>query len=382
MANLLNIASIISANKQKDRVAQLQFPSDLGDYYMILEFRTYKYSTAISNTQGRVGDSIALPLPENFLDSSRIEVGGRQIGTLGQVAADLATGVKDLRKGVSSVGELLSGAAQVGANLVAGTGAFLGDVGGAMQGKAGAGDAAIDKLEAGLSGVADYGSYAVRGFASKLAPGVAQGLGAAVGNAMNPHATLVFDGVDLKIHNFSWKFAPRNEAEAATLNQIINKIQYYIHPEYRSVVQNETGIQAVDRGLLTYPALMSVKLRGVNENYIINFNKYMMVNQFNVDYTPGGFSVNRGGKPAFINCSMNVVESQIRTKSDYEGNALGVTLGQTGGLTPTTDTPQDTVQATSNPNQSTSTTNTGRNLNASNTDAAYLNYLASTEGSS
>ena len=308
----------IAASKKRKRTTQLQFPSDLGDYCMILSFIEYDYSTARSNTQGHVGFSVAFPLPSNLLDSSRIDIGGRQVGTMGQLVADISSGLDDLRGSGSSIKALGSELLQAGTDAM---GAAAGMAGNMVGPEGIKGDEIIEAFQKGVGTLKSVGGYALRGVASKLTPQVAQAFGATVGNAMNPHQTLVFDGVDLKIHNFDWTFAPRNQAETDELGQIINTIQYYIHPEYKSPLNRDVGIESIDRGLLDYPALLKVQLLGLNQKFVVNFNKFMMVQQFNVDYTSNGLSLNRGGNPAMVRCNMNVMETQIRTKDDYSENA-------------------------------------------------------------
>lgn len=331
LGQTLNIPNL-RVNQQKalnGTAVGMQYPANLGDYHMILNFKQYDYSTSQTNSQGRLVDSIALPLPANLVDSSRIELGGKQIGSMGQLAASTydivanqlgsmnVTGVEDL---VSQMGNQLSNAA----------GAATSGIGRAAEAAQNLGVAgSLDALAAQFSGVGAMTTYALRGFADKLAPGVGQGIGAAVGNTLNPHATLVFDGVDLKIHNFEWQFAPRNEQESDTLAKVIEKIQYHIHPEYKSVTSRETNFAPIDRGLLAYPSLLEIILicPSSSINFMVKFNKYVMVNQFNVDYTPQGISLNRGGRPAMIRCSMNVTESQIRTKADYASGQPAANAG-------------------------------------------------------
>ena len=302
--------SIVNRNKQKtSQKVNLQFPADLGDYQMILTFKKYDYSTAQGNAGATTEDSFALPLPSNLVDSSRIEVGGKQIGTMGALAADAMAGLQDiggavdkLRNATTQALKSISGGVEDASKLTQG-------------------NVDLNAISQGISNLGTVGTYALRGLAGKISPQIEQGVGSVLGNAMNPHATLVFEGVDLKIHSFEWVFAPRNDAEADALNKIIKRIQYHIHPEYKSVLENDTGILSIDRGLLSYPSLLQVDLAGINQDFIIKFNKMLMVNQFNVDYTPQGLSLNRGGKPAIVRCSMNVTESTIRTRADYESDS-------------------------------------------------------------
>lgn len=348
MSSFLSLPNLrIGSNKSRVTLAPLQFPADLGDYHMILNFRQYDYSTARTNTQGRIADSIALPLPSSIVDSSRIEVGGKQVGSLGQLAATAYAGLegfdsKSLFNQLSA--KIQSGLAAAEAAIPTGDQA-LNTIRGALNNPSGTAFNMLDAVAQGVRSAGAVGSYALRGIASKITPQIEQGLGAAIGNAMNPHATLVFDGVDLKIHNFDWVLAPKNSAEQSALQKIIEKIQYHIHPEYRSVLDKPTGFEPIDRGLLAYPSLLEVILVGVAENYIIKFNKYMMVNQFNVDYTSqGGLVFNRGGKPAVLRLSLNVTESQIRTKEDYSSRSATSGLQNTRGRESRIASPGDTLE--------------------------------------
>jgi hypothetical protein len=325
-------SAIINAAKSRNQLAPLQFPSDLGDYQMILNFHKYDYrlATGRTNSQGVVADSIALPLPANITDTSRIEVGGKQIGGFGALASDIASGVQNLRQSYNSLSTAAAQATQQSKNIV-----------GSMASGIQSGNF-LDALSAGFSDSTTAAAYVLRGLAGKVSPQVEQGVGSVLGNAMNPHATLVFDGVDLKIHNFEWVCAPRNEREAETLKKIISKVQYHIHPDYKTALsdgtgEGTTGILSLDRGLLTYPSLMSVNLVGNVGNWVIKFDKMMMVNQFNVDYTPNGVALNRGGSPAVVRLSMNVTEAQIRTKADYNDGAATSTGATNSAIVNTED---------------------------------------------
>lgn len=307
------------ANKVK---AMHQFPKDLGDVYMLLNFYDYDFSRAKGSprTQGDIKTSIALPMPTSLVDSSRLEVGGKQLGILGGVAGDVASGsfsvggfgqgVIDAVKNISSSGE------SFGASVVSGD--F---------------NAALDSIGQAVSGIGNAGLYLLRAGVGAIAPQVEQGIGSALGTAVNPHATLVFDGVDLKIHNFEWQFAPKSIDEQNELDRIINRIKFHIHPEYANPLGDVTtsGLASVDRGLLKYPSLVEVSLIGVSGSMQMMFksDKLMMVNQFNVDFTPtGNVELNRGGTPVMTRCSMNLSESMIYTRKDF--GVLNNNAGSTG----------------------------------------------------
>ena len=74
--------------------------------------------------------------------------------------------------------------------------------------------------------------------------------------------------------------------------------------------------QTLARGLLRYPSMVDCFFHGIDQNYFYKM-KTCMVSQFNVDYTPNGIALNRGGRPSAIRINMVMTEAAIHTKSDY-----------------------------------------------------------------
>lgn len=334
----------IAESRRRTNLQVTQFPDDLGDYHISLSFYKYDYSSAQS---GAVASdpiySVALPVPTNILDASRIEVGGKQVGIMGAAAGQLASGLTNL--------------GSIGAELNRLKGMVSGAYRSVEDGSArrAAGDAMENALESvmgnlggAISAGGNVGLFLARAGLGKISPQIEQGIGAAIGSAVNPFTTLVFDGVDLKIHNLEWLLAPRNVQEQNTMEEIIRNINYQIHPEYKSPIGSvATGIQAIDRGLLDYPAMVKVKLVGLSGGfrYVFHADKFYMCNQFNVDYTPtGGLALNKGGHAAVVRCTMNLIESAIRTKRDYDP----MNVGTAGEVNPATAAqaaaPSDTTE--------------------------------------
>lgn len=299
----------VAAAKGKGGTKVLSFPSDLGEHRMILKFYEYDYSSVVAGSAkgGTLKASIALPLPTNIIDQSRLEVGGRQIGVIGGLAADVASANVDAGK--------LQALASDGYSAGRAMGSLLAD----------ANFSEIkDKIVANVGAGVDIAGYLMRAGAAKISPQIGQAVGAVAANALNPQTTLIFDGVDLKIHNFEWMFSPKNAKETDQLDKIVQLIKYYIHPDYKNPLsdknENAQFAPSFSRGLLTYPSLMEVELKGVGGglNYVFRPGKFLMVNQFNVDYTPAaGVVLNKGGTATMMRCSMNTTESAIHTREDY-----------------------------------------------------------------
>ena len=310
---------IINKAIADSKIEKLSFPSNLGVHQMIIKFYEYEYSR-VSGGSNKYGcqASIALPLPQNISDTAKVEVGGTQLGVMGGITADIAGGA-------------MSG--DISSNVKADIGAFKNEDG-SFKGAGEMMTAFASNFKDIIGQGLDASVYLLKAGVGSIAPQVGQALSATSGSALNPQTTLVFDGIDLKIHNFEWVFSPKNEQEQKELDKIIQLIQYYIHPDYKSPVQglSSSTFRSVSRGLLTYPALMQVELVGVSGNLktVFKTGKYLMVNNVVTDYTPQGMVLNKGGTAAIIRCAMNTTESEIHTRADYrygEYGALGENIG-------------------------------------------------------
>lgn len=302
-------------NKKQSQKSILQYPSNLGEHRITFKFYEYEYDkAALGKGKQEVQASIALPLPQNFVDSSRLEVGGSQIGITGALTADLMGQTVDgsIVQNVTDDAGQISQAAKSIADMTTGE--------------------MLDFAKSKLKDIGGAGVFLSRAVAGAVSNQIAQGISATAGNAINPQTTLIFDGVDLKIHNFEWLFSPKNLKESEDLDEINRLIQYYIHPEYNNPLGGksanlDTFERTINRGLLTYPALVEVTLEGVAGGLkaIFKSGKFLMVNNFNIDYTPNGMVLNKGGRAAVIRCSMNTTETMIRTRADFEDGTKGVT---------------------------------------------------------
>ena len=316
---------IINAAIEDSKLEVLSFPSNLGVHQMIIKFYEYEYSR-VSGGSNKYGcqASIALPLPQNISDTAKIDVGGAQLGVLGGITADLAGGA-------------MSG--DIGANAQKDISAFKNEDG-SFKGAGEMMTAFASNFKDVIGQGLDASVYLLKAGVGSVAPQIGQALGATSGSALNPQTTLIFEGIDLKIHNFEWVFSPKNEKEQKELDKIIQLIQYYIHPDYKSPVQglSSSTFRSVSRGLLTYPALMQVELVGVSGGLktVFKTGKYLMVNNFVTDYTPQGMVLNKGGTAAVVRCAMNTTESEIHTRADYRYGDYGA-LGENIGADSQTD---------------------------------------------
>jgi hypothetical protein len=290
--------TIIEQRKEANRPNGTKvFPAGLGVHCTLMRFFSYSYGGTSGSTQNSVAD-IILPLPRQLQDSFKINVMGDELGILGDGAAQFANSPEKLNAIAQQAGKAT---VQAGVDLA-------------------------KSVESGNYASAfgmgtDTAQFLVRAGLGKIAPDIANGISAGRGTAINPFATLVFKGVDLKSHTLEWLLSPESEEESRTLKDIIRTIQNMVLPKVQSALGVRSDINAIDRGILRYPAMVDVYLQGIDMNYYFKF-KTSMISQFSVDYTPNGLAINKGGRPSAMRITMTLQEAYIHTAEDYNTAAL------------------------------------------------------------
>jgi len=287
----------IAKSKQNNSVGIYQYPSVLPQQRLMMGFIGYQFQNTRSgliNTIANTNGAIVFPLPEKLGDQQTISNQMTELGMIGgAIAESFGGGSFDLKQ------------------LVEGAGGFAQELGGE----------AGRMLQGIFGGAANAGSFAqwlqlaIRSGLTNVFPSAGKAVDVIAGTAVNPHATVTFDGVPLKTHTLTWKFAPTNKADADTLAKIINELKRHSLPSFQNVVENAT---IFNRALLTYPDLVDIKLFGLAENHYFKFKRCMITN-ISVDYTPSGLAINTGGTPTIVTLQISLVETDIHTSADYGG---------------------------------------------------------------
>ena len=130
--------------------------------------------------------------------------------------------------------------------------------------------------------------------------------------ALNPAIEAIFQSVDLRSFNYSFRFTPRSESEVRTVDNIIKLFKFHMLPER---VQN----QSVGRHLI-FPSEFEIyyMFQGV-ENQWYPFTGQCVLTDMSVTYGPGGESqhfrpVDGSPPPTEINMSLTFTETEIMTK--------------------------------------------------------------------
>lgn len=295
---------VMRRSRRQNIDSVLQFPSNLGAHSMMLVFNKYKYvppgdpertlnkvDESTYTAQQLAGkDTILLPLPSNLRDSYNVRVQGYEAGlggaAVGTIASEFA-GAADINMGsLKSRGSALIGRLGL-------------DAGAATEG---VGSSAARAL-----------AFIGRKTIDAITPNAGRAIDSGLGNLINPKASLYFDGMNLKQHDFQWTLAPMKETESDTIRQISETIKRNVLPSYA----NALGFKRV---LLNYPSTVDIFFFGIDQNYFVHY-KTCMVQSFNTEFTPQGQAILKGGKPAVQTISLQMIETDIHTSEDYGGSS-------------------------------------------------------------
>ena len=316
------VDNIIERKKQKAKVGQMKFPSDLGQYSMLLNFQEYKF---LSDREGELEqislkDSIQLPLPANLEQAYNVDVDSKS--SIGPIVEASLKGLIDVGDKGFFEGELFGGfsealggeAAQDNlSNAIDATGVGARQGAGPITKVIQADQKSITtKTKTKPTTGVRYGKAAA-GLATAvgLPKSIATGIEASLGAIYNPVLAATFKGVPLRGHSFNWKLIPRNAQESANLNGIVRKIRHSMHPDL-------TGLRENGGFILEYPNIVTPVL-------------LMPDNDQNIFYKPGlitNFKVTHGkdqkaffgqtGNPVVYDIQLDYTELDIITKEDFD----------------------------------------------------------------
>jgi len=294
------VEDVIQKNKYNQSYTDLIFPSDLNQNHVIhLQFYRYKEQSKLKQENRIMDSSITLPVPLALNDQQNVATNDGELGALGGFISDA----------------IISGKTDPMADLTMSDAETMLNSGqGLLQ----------PFIEAGSSTRAQYDNLDTKGQAQVLAmmfsSGIRQGnnpigvgLNRLLGVAPNPNMFAMFRAVGLKTHNLAWKLSAANEAESEILTQIINSIKYFMLPSNMGGVEN-LGFN--------FPHEVDITFMGKGENgnrHYYPFKTAIIRNasfNFNPDGTPSFFA--RTGAPTAVSFSIDMIETAIHTKDDYE----------------------------------------------------------------
>ena len=250
-------------------VATFNFPEERSEYFSRLTFRKYRRIKPFEPLDASFAGMIILPLPQSLIDSFGINIGEAKLDLLGNSLSDVLAAGKT--KMESYANEIKSGKSAI---------QFIKD----------------SALE--VASVAPGISDTTIGQLAQIETGFIR----------NPHITSLFDGVRLKTYTFTWKLAPRSEAEARQLESIINYIKAYMHPEAN---QNSGGFA------LDYPYLASLEFV-IGENKSIPNVNVSFITDLQINSSGSGVpAFFKDGRSVSIEMGISFKEINIKTRRDF-----------------------------------------------------------------
>lgn len=127
-----------------------------------------------------------------------------------------------------------------------------------------------------------------------------------IGRIRNPHHTMIFDGVQLKSYAFTWKFSPRSQEEAITLEEIIRNIKFYMHPQL-----SPSGFS------MEYPHLAELQFE-VGKNELVPNVKTSFLKNLTINGSAGGVpSFYKDGRSTIVEMGLAFQEINVQTRDDF-----------------------------------------------------------------
>lgn len=291
---MANVGTAIAKSKAQ-RSEYLTFPKNIGKYGMLFMFSEYSFDSTnskITATNATVSaGSVVLPLPTNGLaENSALGLADTELGLAGAAAASLSSGMAaggDLGASFSKLANY-ENAEEAGGNSQTVLRAAV---------------------AAGKRNVAALGGQ-----------GLSSGIDAGLGSTMNNFTALTFNGVNLRSHQFNWRFFPEEASDSDTITQIRNTFQRAAHPEYENLLGGAGGGTVAGRALLRYPMLVKpiILIEGA-EQYYYEFRPCLISSVSFTYKSESGMAFIKGGRPAAVDMSLNLKEASIWTKSDFGG---------------------------------------------------------------
>ena len=291
-----------------------KFPVNLDSTGHYVQFTAYERdrSAVLNSARGtltvgnklpieKVLASFFLPMPANLGTAYNADYQNEDLGLLGAFIADNAgTVIKAATEGLASVGNAITSAVD------------------------GQGGAAIDALISGGQTIAKAGGTLAsnikteigdpQGAGAKAAVGAvlaSQGGGTAKailakerGQAVNPHRVVLFQGVQFREHQFSYRLSPKNADETNIITQIVQGLKFFMLPRYGG----EGKGKFVGRAFLDYPQIFQIKFK--NDTHLFKMLPSVL-KSINVQYHPMGY-------PAYIRTEDDVAPVEIEIQMTFQ----------------------------------------------------------------
>lgn len=285
--------------------SSIRFPSDLNRNaetpFMSLQFSAYRRRSINEQPFYQQIEKIALPIPENLVESYTLGYGKENLGSVIGSLSDITAGV--LQSGVPTT---RAGVATAAGTAASGLGVGLAGIAGQIAA------AAATRATGGIIGQETFNR-------------ISQAAQTLSGITTNPFQVVLFKAPEFRSHQFSWKLVPRSVEESETIRTLIETFRFHSHP----------GISSTSGVFFSYPEILEIKF-SPRDQYLYKF-KPCVVESVSANFAPNSPSFYRStGAPTAVNFTIKLQEIEIWTKADYLRE-----LEQTRG--PTTPPPRAPV---------------------------------------
>jgi len=257
----------------------LIYPVDM-KYFTKFTFYQYKRLIATETPKQLPTATIVLPMPSNLSEAFTVGYDTPALGTLAGV------GSEGLMKALEG--------AKLGNDAVS---MVKGALGGATEGGTVKGMASAATLAAAMNFMKNNKGTIGQDLIRKT-----------TGMVPNPFLAVLFRNVDMRTHQFSYRFAPNNLKELQTVKSIIKQLKIRMLPGLL-----EGSLDAA----FTFPDTCLISFGPVeNPPYKI---KRCVLENMSVNYSPNGPAFFKTGDPVIVDVSLSFKEIEIYTRRDELG---------------------------------------------------------------
>lgn len=141
----------------------------------------------------------------------------------------------------------------------------------------------------------------------------------------NPNVEVLFQKMNLRTFDLSFKLIPYNEGEAKSIEKILTTFKKSMLPSYKigdTAVLGTTGTdnRAVEASFIKVPKVCKVTyMQGDKEHPQLPKYKMCAVTDVEINYTPdGNYAVYKDGSPVAIQLKINFMETKLMFSEDVE----------------------------------------------------------------
>lgn len=271
--------------------AIMSYPADIYNtpYACVLRFSKYSREVAYKSGTQNPEAAIILPLPSQLQEGQSIthsDIETPYVGSILSAASSMMEGTDIIELAKQNLGLLTNKAVgKIGARLsqITGDSEFLNKIGAANFASSAFAD---------LSNLGERGAF--------------------TGQITNPHATVLFSGVQLRNFQYNWTFSPRSSQESRELNEIFTYIRRASLPAY---ITGKIG--------LDYPLEVQLDFIGNGIEKFVFGTKRTVITDVLINYSADGHpAFYKDGAPTSLSLQITLKEVAIRTAEDYGGSSV------------------------------------------------------------